>query len=96
MRELPEFEAFAGCLGETFELATDQHAPLATQLVEAVQGKHAGPTRTPFSLLFRGPLEPVLPQQLFLVRHPRLGEFQMFLVPIGPDQAGMRYEAVVN
>ncbi len=58
--------------------------------------KHSGPTRTAFTLLFRGPAEPVLAQQSFQVSHPRLGQFPLFLVPVGADQAGVRYEAVFN
>ena len=50
--------------------------------------------REPFSLLFRGPSAPVLPQQVYSVRHDELGAIEMFLVPIGPDKQGMRYEAI--
>lgn len=50
--------------------------------------------RTPFSLIFRGPLEPLLPQGIQRLEHAGLGELDLFLVPVGPDEAGMRYEAV--
>jgi hypothetical protein len=36
----------------------------------------------------------LLEQQLFGVEHDVLEPFVLFLVPIGPDDAGMRYEAV--
>ncbi len=52
-------------------------------------------TRAPFSLIFRSPGERRhAPQQIYTVRHPELGEIEIFLVPIGPDERGMRYEAV--
>ncbi len=50
--------------------------------------------RKPFSLLFRGPLEPVLPQQIYEVRSEQTELMEIFLVPIGPGKVGMRYEAV--
>jgi hypothetical protein len=28
------------------------------------------------------------------VRHAQLGAMEIFLVPIGPDEGGMRYEAI--
>jgi hypothetical protein len=30
------------------------------------------------------------------VRHPDLGELSLFLVPLGPDERGARYEAVIG
>ena len=50
--------------------------------------------RTPFSLIFRGPREPVLAQQILDMENQTLGALSIFLVPVGPDEHGMRYEAV--
>jgi hypothetical protein len=51
----------------------------------------------PFSLVFRGPMEPVLQQQIYRLECEGLVEsLDLFLVPIGPDANGMRYEAVFN
>jgi len=47
-----------------------------------------------FSLLFHAPDGRLEPQQTFRARHAELGEFDLFLVPLGPDGRGMRYEAV--
>jgi hypothetical protein len=48
----------------------------------------------PFSLVFRGPLAPVAVQRIYPLEHATLGLFEIFLVPIGPDERGLRYEAV--
>ncbi|MBO0879454.1 MAG: hypothetical protein J2P17_03600 [Mycobacterium sp.] len=48
----------------------------------------------PFSLVFRGPREPVMVQRIYRLDNDKLGSFELFLVPIGPDDHGMRYEAV--
>jgi hypothetical protein len=45
-------------------------------------------------LLFRGPRTPVLPQRIYRLEHAVMGPLEIFLVPIGPDAEGMRYQAV--
>jgi hypothetical protein len=54
------------------------------------------PKREPFSLVFRGPREFMLPQNLYALEQETLGHVEIFLVPIGPDDVGQRYEAVFN
>ncbi len=49
-----------------------------------------------FSALFRGPLEPLLPQHLYGIENERLGLFDLFIVPVGVTEAGYEYEAVFN
>src|SRR5215212_6820177 len=50
--------------------------------------------RRPFSLIFREQGSQYLPQRTYAIKHPTLGWLDLFVVPIGPDQAGMRYQAV--
>jgi hypothetical protein len=52
------------------------------------------PRRSPFSAVFLGPRDPILPQQTYRMSHERIGSFDLFIVPIGRDQAGTRYEAI--
>jgi Domain of unknown function (DUF6916) len=50
-----------------------------------------------FSLLFQGPAQPPLKQETYLIEHPRLGCFPMFIVPVGRAHAAYcRYEAVFS
>jgi hypothetical protein len=49
-----------------------------------------------FSLYFRGPGDLLLPQHLYPLEHDSLGSVELFLVPIGNDERGLRYEAVFN
>jgi hypothetical protein len=52
-----------------------------------------------FALIFRGPREIALQQNTYKLRHPVLGELQIFLVPVGKvkaDDAWRDYEAVFN
>jgi hypothetical protein len=58
----------------------------------------SGPgARRAFSLTFLGPLSPVQPQQMVTLLHPALTLVDIFIVPLGPggpEENGMRYEAV--
>ena len=49
-----------------------------------------------FSLFFRGPAKPFLPQATYSLSHDGMGTVDIFLVPIQPDGEGLRYEAVFN
>jgi hypothetical protein len=76
--------------------------PLPLELVEVQRARYAadpaavGPNgrREPFSLVFRGPRSPYARQGIYRLEHAGLGSLELFLVPLGPDAAGMRYEAV--
>jgi len=50
----------------------------------------------PFSLVLAGPLAPALAQTSYRVRHPTLGEIDLFLVPIARNATSMQYEATFN
>jgi hypothetical protein len=58
--------------------------------------------RAPFSLVFHGPLTPVMPQAIYPLTHDKLGLLELFMVPIGPaapaaseqSPTAMRYEVV--
>lgn len=86
---------FRMCLGAAvvleLALAEISEAPPTVAKAATAHGR-----RAPFSLLFRGPMEPIMPQRIYTLEHPELGRFDLFLVPIGPDGTGMRYEAVFN
>jgi L-ascorbate metabolism protein UlaG (beta-lactamase superfamily) len=49
-----------------------------------------------FSLYFYGPGDLLLPQMTYRLEHERMGEIDVFLVPIGQDARGFRYEAVFS
>ena len=49
-----------------------------------------------FSIFFTGPAKPFLLQQTYSLSHEGLGTMEIFLVPIGVDGDGFRYEAVFN
>ena len=90
---------FAGRVGDTFGIPVEGAAAIAIELDEATESTEPGgtgpdgQTRNQFSLVFRGPTSPLLPQGTYLLTHAELGELALFLVPIGSDSDGIRYEA---
>lgn len=73
--------------------AIDAELVEVSQLGEKRKGEDQ---RQSFSVVFRGPNEPVLPQQVYSTEHDGLGPLDLFLVPIGPDKEGMLYEAIFS
>jgi hypothetical protein len=85
---------FAPLLHSRFRVAADDSESFDAELIEISEGAARGPRRAQFSLVFRGGASPPLPQRIFRVEHDELGALDIFLVPLGPDDVGQRYEAV--
>jgi hypothetical protein len=91
---------FSDLLNQHFQVGLESGPLIETELVSVTMLGHGtakaqtADAREPFSLLFRGPLTPILPQQIYQFDHPSLGNFPLFIVPVGPDGVGMRYEAI--
>jgi hypothetical protein len=88
------FETFAAHLNTSFkvQLAADLTAEL--RLIEA--NDKSVPKQEMFSLIFHGPEQAFLPQQIYQIEHDRIGVFDLFIVPVGRDEDGYRYEAIFN
>jgi uncharacterized protein DUF6916 len=92
---------FSPHLGTRFQVDLDGQGALEVELIEAValrprSGGRISLRSEPFSLVMRGPLSPVLNQRIHRLSHEALGKIEVFLVPIGPDEVGQRYEAIFN
>ncbi|HEX7049912.1 MAG TPA: hypothetical protein VF188_06830 [Longimicrobiales bacterium] len=88
-------DLFAPHLDTTFRIRVDTATAIEARLIEVKErARHARADRTPFTLLFRGPADAALPQRIYAMEHAALGAFELFLVTVGPDAHGMRYEAV--
>jgi len=88
-------EHFAPHVGEAFRMRRD---PVSLELVltetENVGSPSPSGGRQPFSLVFTGPHEPLLPQRTYHLEHGEMGRLDLFLVPIGIGERGAQYEAV--
>ena len=90
---------FAKNVNTNFRVELEESGPMDLKLVSVTPRKvdpteQAGMER--FSAVFAGPLDALLPQQTYHMAHPEMGEFDVFLVAIGKEADGFRYEAVYN
>ena len=75
-----EFEA---CLHEIFSLVLkDGKFPLELAKVAAAGSAAPGAKRDPFSITFRAAQPVRIPQSSYVLEHERLGQMEIFLVPI--------------
>jgi len=86
---------FEPLVRSSFAVSDVDGSGVAMELVE-VAGGSKDPRFEHFALLFRGPTEPLLPQKIYTLTHPKIGTFQLFLVPVGRHARGTSYEAVFN
>lgn len=88
---------FTPTVGQAYALDLDGQGTLDFTLLEAVQKGQAPPgaARDPFALVFRGPLDPQLPQRTYGIEHEAFGRLLLFLVPVARREDGMRYEAIL-
>jgi len=73
---------------------TTQPENYELELTEVIDSSNAQLEQ--FSLIFTGSPSPWLKQGMYTLVHPQMGECELFLVPIGPDASGMRYEAIFS
>jgi hypothetical protein len=88
-----DFELFIGQRmlaridAETFELEVGAVAPIANPSPRQ---------HPPFALTMLDRSRRPVRQGIYRLTHPSLGEIDIFLVPIGPKDGAMRFEAVFN
>jgi hypothetical protein len=87
-----KYEDYVGELNTNFHL-TETSAEL--ELIEVSQRKTTSQQEM-FSLIFRGAKDNFLEQKIYPMRHEKLGEGDLFLVPIAEKPDGYRYEAGFN
>lgn len=88
--------SFSPHVGTTCRLHAAPGAPSVDLVIAEVQVYKWGAPghRAPFSVFFRGPADRPLQQKIYRLEHDQLGTLDLFLVPLGPDAGGQRYEAV--
>ncbi|MFY2762814.1 DUF6916 family protein [Arenimonas sp. MALMAid1274] len=95
--ELLTLDHFSGCVNETFHAAL-REGEIEFVLVDARPLPPGPPkaARAPFSLLFRNGSALLFPQQIYRMRHDRVGHFDLFLVPVAREREGFLYQAIFN
>ena len=88
-------ELFNEVVGDSFSIDADDVKSLELASVE-VKPSHEAADRNPFVLTFHGPAETLLPQNIYVLEHKKLGQLEIFLVPVEQDASHVSYEAVFN
>ena len=89
-------DTFRPLVGDDFAVLLDSTSiPLALREVMPLS-KHTQEVtgRLPFSLLFAGPLTPLFEQRIYTLEHAAVGNFSVFMVPLGPKGGHMQYEVI--
>jgi hypothetical protein len=87
-----KYEDYVTELNTKFALA---ETPMEIELIEVTQ-RNLSPQQEIFSLIFSGAKDNFLEQKIYRMRHEKLGEGDLFLVPIAEKQDGYHYEAGFN
>jgi len=95
MTDLPTRDAFAEALHTNFRALDAPGGEMELELFE-VSALRTLPRQEGFSIYFHGPAGRFLPQRTYRLLHDRLGELDLFIVPVGQTGETIEYEAVFN
>jgi hypothetical protein len=97
MLETFTIETFQARLGELFNVVIHEKLQMQAKLTSVYpwgDEDAKNRPRQPFSILLHAAPEAVFPQRIYRLENENMEPFEAFLSPIGPDEYGMRYEAV--
>ena len=95
MLENLHLSSFSEYLNTKFRVHITDNNSVELELVEA-KDLGSNPKQERFSILFRGPLDADIDQNMYKIEHDRLGSFDLLIVPLGKGEGGREYEAVFN
>ena len=88
-------ESFDSLLQEPFHVDVPGTAGFDLKLAD-VKGHLLTARQESFSVFFHGPASPFMQQGTYHLCNDKLGELDLFLVPLGREGDGYQYEAVFN
>jgi hypothetical protein len=92
--EASNFEEF---INQIIEIAFTDIVKLEAEIIEVTRLRDIGVGRAPFSVVFRTAQKTEYYQQgTYTVFLPSKASLELFLVPIGFDKLGMKYEAIFS
>ena len=100
--DLLSFATFREQLNSRFRVEVSPTRTIELELIEAEfigkteNGDSMRPKYENFSLIFRGTAEQRLAQATYRFTHPKIGGFDLFIVPIAAEGGTIRYQAVFN
>ena len=95
MPDIFTIDMFEGQLDTKFLMHYGDSQSAELQLI-AVKDVGSSERQQQFSLLFLAPIEAPIRQAIYRVDHDKLGNLDLFLVPVARDTEGVHYEAIFN
>ena len=91
-------EDFKELLNQKIPIQFTPSITLDAELIEVNLVKNYSPLeRSPFSFVLRTSQKTdYYPQGSYIIKHPTLGDMYLFLVPIGLDSEGTKYQAIFS
>lgn len=91
------FDDFQACLNQSFSLVDGDYSDELTLVrIDRFGEKNTIEGGEAFSVVFLSKKQEPIPQQTYQVSNQKLGDLHLFIVPIGQDESGVRYEAVFS
>src|SRR5262245_15182989 len=89
---------FAKHVGDVFQVYQGSAAAPALRLADVrdLPAPASDQKERSFSLLFTGPIDPMIAQGMYRFEHHEIGAFSMFIVPMAPAAGARYYEAIFN
>jgi hypothetical protein len=88
-------EALSKNLNSKFTVCLDDDQSFDVELIELSERKLSS-MQERYSFILLGPNDKYLGQGMRHLRHPVMGELDLFLVPVGQNEKGTEYEVVFN
>ena len=95
MTQRLEHAEFTKHLNSTFRIRIDESHTVESKLTEVTE-LQLSPRQERFAVIFRTSNDVFLGQGQRPFEHDVMGNFELFLVPVGRDEEGTEYEAVFN
>lgn len=95
MRKTLTRRDFTRLLGDAFTIFFTPEYGSRSKLVEVGPVEYRARHEL-FRLVFEAPTNAPLVDQVYPIRNPYLGNFELFLKPIGESAAGIRFEGIVS
>lgn len=96
MEKYLKLATYQALLNETFQVKLDDGNLFPIKLTNALESKYSNDQFETFELEFSGAENLLLPQRLYHLNHPKIGDFTLFLVPVGQVKEGYIYQSVFN
>jgi hypothetical protein len=100
--EMLTLARFTEALNQRFRVLLNEGQQLEMELAQVTPGRGGttpGPGGGPyesFSVIFNAPGGPMLPQGTYSFEHEQMGQFDLFIVPVGREGGSIQYQAVFN